>query len=49
MGRFWDNVGGETFEAALDAAHKYARFIVRAFLLISCPAVLMMLGARNAG
>ncbi|KAI0725917.1 NAD-P-binding protein [Fomitopsis betulina] len=25
---FWDNVGGETFEAALDAAHQQARFIV---------------------
>ena len=25
---FWDNVGGATFEAALDAAHRNARFIV---------------------
>lgn len=24
---FWDNVGGETLDAALDAAHNYARFI----------------------
>lgn len=27
--RFWDNVGGETLEAALDAAAIGARFIVR--------------------
>ena len=26
--RFWDNVGGATLEAALDAAHRHARFIV---------------------
>lgn len=24
---FWDNVGGETLDDALDAAHNYARFI----------------------
>ncbi|EPS92449.1 hypothetical protein FOMPIDRAFT_1056866 [Fomitopsis schrenkii] len=24
---YWDNVGGESLEAALDAAHRYARFI----------------------
>ena len=27
--RFWDNVGGKTLEAALGAAHRHARFIVR--------------------
>lgn len=26
--RFWDNVGGKTLEAALESAHRYARFIV---------------------
>lgn len=26
--RYWDNVGGETLEAALEAAATYARFIV---------------------
>lgn len=26
--RYWDNVGGETLEAALEAAAKYARIIV---------------------
>ena len=26
--RYWDNVGGETLEAALGAAAKHARFIV---------------------
>lgn len=26
--RYWDNVGGETLEAALGAAAKNARFIV---------------------
>ena len=25
---YWDNVGGETLEAALDAANNFARFIV---------------------
>ena len=25
---YWDNVGGQVLEAALDAAHRYARFIV---------------------
>jgi len=25
---YWDNVGGETLEAALDAANTFARFIV---------------------
>ena len=27
--RYWDNVGGESLEAALDAAAWHARFIVR--------------------
>ena len=29
---YWDNVGGETLDAALDAAKVNGRFIVRVFL-----------------
>jgi NADPH-dependent curcumin reductase CurA len=29
--RYWDNVGGETLDAALNAANKGARFIVSYF------------------
>ena len=25
---YWDNVGGQTLEVALDMSHRYARFIV---------------------
>ncbi|TFY64903.1 hypothetical protein EVJ58_g2313 [Rhodofomes roseus] len=33
---YWDNVGGQTLEAALDAAHKFARFIVRPRARFAC-------------
>lgn len=52
---FWDNVGGATFEAALDAAHRNARFIVSLSLpppprALGCVRRSRVVGAaRNAG
>ena len=45
---YWDNVGGETLEAAIDNAARGARFIVSAFVTIARLHTILRAHRRNA-
>ena len=45
---YWDNVGGETLDIALEASNLYARFIVSSKLSTRRPHELIPFDYRNA-